>query len=179
MSVDPRHFELRLPCFVVPAKLSPHELRPLRSKRLGFPIPKGLCPPAQGCEARATLGKRVESIVNPNGVVTEWHFGEGGKIESRSGHDPFRVGGHFATLTFPGVRPSPGAAMSKSTTGFDYSMDTFVGGLRYPSMRTWSEPTNELFRRKSHTAGGLGLAAPGDGRTPGKSLVQQLQNELL
>src|SRR5436309_2969485 len=25
------------------------------------PIPKGLCPPAQGCEARATLGRRMEA----------------------------------------------------------------------------------------------------------------------
>jgi hypothetical protein len=28
-----------------------------------------LCPPAQGCEARATLGIGREEIGNPNGVV--------------------------------------------------------------------------------------------------------------
>src|SRR5438128_546178 len=35
----------------------------------GFPIPTGLCPPAQGCEERATLGKGAKEIGNPNGVV--------------------------------------------------------------------------------------------------------------
>src|ERR1019366_6192525 len=32
-------------------------------------IPKGLCPPAQGCEARATLGTWQSRILNPNGVA--------------------------------------------------------------------------------------------------------------
>src|SRR6266850_1983650 len=35
----------------------------------GFSIPKGLRPPAQGCEERATLGKWNSEIPNPNGVV--------------------------------------------------------------------------------------------------------------
>src|SRR6266571_3872519 len=35
------------------------------------PIPKGLRPPAQGCEARATLGIRPQMETNPNGVVTK------------------------------------------------------------------------------------------------------------
>ena len=33
------------------------------------PIPKGLRPPAQGCEARATLGHPGKTITNPNGVA--------------------------------------------------------------------------------------------------------------
>jgi len=32
-------------------------------------IPKGFRPKAQGCEARATLGRKVEKIFNPNGVA--------------------------------------------------------------------------------------------------------------
>ena len=32
-------------------------------------ILKGLCPPAQGCEERATLGSRRTHAINPNGVV--------------------------------------------------------------------------------------------------------------
>src|SRR6266849_7082492 len=32
-------------------------------------IPKGLCPPAQGCEGRATLGDRPEAGDNPERVV--------------------------------------------------------------------------------------------------------------
>jgi len=33
-------------------------------------IPKGLRPPAQGCEERATLGKCSSEIHNPNGVAS-------------------------------------------------------------------------------------------------------------
>jgi len=39
------------------------------------PIPKGLCPPAQGCEVgpsasdRATLGHPGKTVINPNGVA--------------------------------------------------------------------------------------------------------------
>src|SRR5213594_3635920 len=48
-----------------------------RDRRLNLPtaipkqssIPKGLCPPAQGCEERATLGKRRWCEHNPEGVV--------------------------------------------------------------------------------------------------------------
>ena len=32
-------------------------------------IPTGFRPPAQGCSARATLGKLVENSLNPNGVA--------------------------------------------------------------------------------------------------------------
>jgi hypothetical protein len=35
-----------------------------------LPIPKGLCPKAQGCEERATLGNRSFADTNPNGVAT-------------------------------------------------------------------------------------------------------------
>ena len=33
------------------------------------PAPTGLWPPAQGCEARATLGERSQVETNPNGVA--------------------------------------------------------------------------------------------------------------
>src|SRR5258708_16344960 len=33
-------------------------------------IPKGFCPPAQGCEQRATLGKNRANLDNPIGFVT-------------------------------------------------------------------------------------------------------------
>jgi hypothetical protein len=42
------------------------------------PIPKGLCPPAQGCEARATLGDDDKKIANPNGVGA-WGHGKDGR----------------------------------------------------------------------------------------------------
>ncbi len=35
------------------------------------PIPKGLRPPAQGCEERATLGHDSQMEINHNGVVTK------------------------------------------------------------------------------------------------------------
>ena len=35
----------------------------------GFPIPTGLCLPAQGCEERATLGTFRQRGYNPNGVA--------------------------------------------------------------------------------------------------------------
>ena len=34
-----------------------------------FSIPKGLRPPAQGCEQRATLGNQIERVSNPERVV--------------------------------------------------------------------------------------------------------------
>src|SRR5438445_768819 len=43
-------------------------VNPRRSLRT---IPKGLCPPAQGCEERATLGYGSQMKTNPNGVVTK------------------------------------------------------------------------------------------------------------
>src|SRR5713101_3250651 len=33
------------------------------------PIPKGLCPPAQGCEPASYPGKSCQACLNPNGVV--------------------------------------------------------------------------------------------------------------
>jgi hypothetical protein len=35
----------------------------------GCSIPKGLCPPAQGCEERATLGHRSTNILYRNAVA--------------------------------------------------------------------------------------------------------------
>jgi hypothetical protein len=53
-------------------------------------IPKGLCPPAQGCEPRATLGNVVEPTANPNGVVAlDWACG---------GHNPVGVGAKSRTV---------------------------------------------------------------------------------
>src|SRR5207247_3991591 len=49
------------------------------------PIPTGLCPPAQGCEALATLGAGGEEIGNPNGVVA-WGDGENGRNPVGVGH---------------------------------------------------------------------------------------------
>ena len=36
--------------------------------RRRFPIPKGLCPSAQGCEERATLGNRRRKFTTPTGL---------------------------------------------------------------------------------------------------------------
>jgi len=47
------------------------------------PIPTGLCPPAQGCAARATLGKIYEMNLNPNGVAS---------CSLRIRHNPVGVG---------------------------------------------------------------------------------------
>src|SRR3989442_9814994 len=38
-------------------------------------IRKGLCPPAQGCEERATLGEWPAGFFNPNGVVSRFDRG--------------------------------------------------------------------------------------------------------
>ena len=46
-------------------------------------IPKGFCLKAQGCEERATLGKAVREIGNPNGVV--------GSVRGESGRNPVGV----------------------------------------------------------------------------------------
>ena len=57
----------------------PDPVRPLKRRERGAPmfpaqrlpasIPKGLCPPAQGCEVRATLGQRPTSMINRNAVA--------------------------------------------------------------------------------------------------------------
>ena len=51
------------------------------------PIPKGLCPPAQGCEARATLGHRPEKIPNRKAVATDPHPNACAAV----GHNPVGV----------------------------------------------------------------------------------------
>ena len=53
-------------------------------------IPKGLCPPAQGCAARATLGKPLQIITNPNGVVAN---------VTRDGRNRVAVGNILGTMT--------------------------------------------------------------------------------
>src|SRR5258708_2157412 len=47
--------------------LSLHE-RTTASGRANDPIPNGLCPSAQGCEARATLGKPRQWVSTPKGL---------------------------------------------------------------------------------------------------------------
>ena len=37
--------------------------------QFAFSAPTGLRPKAQGCEERATLGKRIEKLANPEGVA--------------------------------------------------------------------------------------------------------------
>jgi len=46
-----------------------NSLRSLKRRERRAPIPKGLCPPAQGCEERATLGHCPASITNRNAVA--------------------------------------------------------------------------------------------------------------
>src|SRR2546427_12555394 len=53
-------------------------------------IPKGLCPPAQGGEERATLGVLQRRRFNPEGVVA--CASNGVQARKASGHNPFRVG---------------------------------------------------------------------------------------
>src|SRR5882672_9006553 len=60
----------------------------------GFSIPKGLRPPAQGCEERATLGKWNSEIPNPNGVVPPSRAHRSGSKR----RNPFGVGNLSARL---------------------------------------------------------------------------------
>ena len=53
----------------VAGRVSPEALRLLEFGHSWEEIPKGFCPKAQGCEARATLGEKGEKGSNPNGVV--------------------------------------------------------------------------------------------------------------
>ena len=71
------------------------------------PIPKGLSPPAQGCEARATLGNPERSFLNPNGVVA--------RVADPS-RNPVGVG--IFARCFPKVaRPSQPWALSRNPVG--------------------------------------------------------------
>ncbi len=61
-----------------------------------FPTPKGLWPPAQGCEARATLGGQSWNGFNPERVVLlPWCI----TSENKLGHNPFRVAALLATIS--------------------------------------------------------------------------------
>jgi hypothetical protein len=64
-----------------------HHLRRRCRASLPIPIPKGLCPPAQGCEARATLGKCVREGSTPTGLRPG---------TKRGGRNPVRVGARGA-----------------------------------------------------------------------------------
>jgi hypothetical protein len=66
-------------------------------------IPKGLCPPAQGCEERATLGNGPEGIGNPNGVVPT--------SLAYPSHNPVGVGNVRGTI--------PQGSSSLATLGFE------------------------------------------------------------
>ena len=46
-----------------------NSIRTLKRRERRAPIPTGLCPPAQGCEAGATLGQRPQKIPNRNAVA--------------------------------------------------------------------------------------------------------------
>src|SRR4051812_10742353 len=46
-----------------------NSVRPLKRRERRAPIPTGLCPSAQGCEERATLGHHSAKFVNRNAVV--------------------------------------------------------------------------------------------------------------
>jgi hypothetical protein len=46
-----------------------NSIRTLKRRERRAPIPKGLCPPAQGCEERATLGQRPKKFTNRNAVA--------------------------------------------------------------------------------------------------------------
>src|ERR1035438_5185635 len=56
------------------------------------PIPKGLCPPAQGCEARATLGFSSQSAPTPTGLQHPCP-------RSTSRHNPVGVEDNFSTFS--------------------------------------------------------------------------------
>ena len=58
-------------------------------------IPTGFRLKAQGCEARATLGNQREGTGNPNEVAAVPFT----LVPFRRGHNPFGVGGFFATAT--------------------------------------------------------------------------------
>src|SRR6058998_3175532 len=62
-------------------------------------IPTGLCPPAQGCEERATLGG-TPNVPNPIGVASRWCRGAAGPLGLLMRH-AFSQGSSFlATLGF-------------------------------------------------------------------------------
>jgi hypothetical protein len=51
-----------------------NSLRPLKRRERRAPIPTGLCPPAQGCEARATLGTTWMKLTTPTGLRPPFFF---------------------------------------------------------------------------------------------------------
>src|SRR5437762_14244698 len=75
--------------------------------KLTCPIPKGLSPPGQGCEERATLGNPERSLLNPNGVVAQIAV---------VGHNPVGVG-TFARCGPRVARSSQPWALSQNPFG--------------------------------------------------------------
>ena len=69
--------------------------RTLKRRERRAPIPTGLCPPARGCEERATLGHRPASITNRNAVAAIPFSAAARGIC----HNPVGVGGDLIPLT--------------------------------------------------------------------------------
>ena len=61
-----------------------------------FPTPTGLCPPAQGCEERATLGVQSRHVFNPERVAAEFVCARRAVAQA---HNPFRVAGLLTTIS--------------------------------------------------------------------------------
>jgi len=94
----------------------------------GSSIPKGLCPPAQGCEERATLGQRCSKIPNPNGVESE-------SLARRSpsvGLNPVGVG-NSSMRSSRVARSSQPWALLRNPFGIEFRVASFLGFIRLPS----------------------------------------------
>src|SRR6266850_99180 len=103
----------------------------------GSSIPKGLCPPAQGCEERATLGQRCSKIPNPNGVETpslRW-------ILTSMGRKPFGV--DKSSMLLPRVARSSAFAwlrrdesqpwaLRRNPFGIEFRVASFLGFISAP-----------------------------------------------
>jgi hypothetical protein len=72
-----------------------NSIRTLKRRERRAPIPKGLRPPAQGCEERATLGHRPASIINRNAVAAIPVSFAAREI----GHNPVGVGENLIPFT--------------------------------------------------------------------------------
>jgi|SRR6266850_2134063 len=96
----------------------------------GSSIPKGLRPPAQGCEERATLGERCWEIHNPNGVATASLVS---RLASMS-RNPVGVGNSSPRL--PRVaRDSQPWALRRNPVGIEFANATPLGFIK-PHLRS-------------------------------------------
>ena len=75
--------------------------------------PPGLWPPAQGCEARATVGTGGNTWPNPNGVVVRQQW---------TRHNPVGVGNHLHV-------PTQGSPPGAGNLGLE---DAAPLGLKFP-----------------------------------------------